>query len=176
VFVSVLDGSKHRTRVPQIEARELVVDRLRAGDSPWTLVRSSGFYNDMSEILEIARKGHVRVPGGGARFNPLHGANLAEVCLDLIGDESAVGREVPVGGPDCLTMREVGELAFEALGRSPRISEVPLWMLNAIGATIQPFNVNLANLVLVVSALASGGACCETFGTHRLRGVLQRDR
>ena len=169
VFVSVLRGAEMRASVPQIEARERVVDALRAGDLPWTVIRPSGFFNDMSEFLTMARQGRVWIVGGGASFNPIHGADLAEVCVDAAVDAGAAGREIPAGGPDTLTMREVGELAFDAIGKPARISTVPPWVLTAIGTAARPFHVNLASLVLMMRALSSGDASCDAYGTHHLR-------
>ena len=44
VFVSVLGGAQMRDRVPQIEAREQVVEALEASGVPWTIIRPSGFF------------------------------------------------------------------------------------------------------------------------------------
>lgn len=168
IFVSVLGGRESRGRVPQIEARERVVDALRAGSMPWTVIRPSGFYNDMLEFLEMAKRGRVWIPGGGARFNPIHGADLAEVCLDAVENPDAGGSNIPAGGPDCLTMREVAQLAFEAIGRTPRISTIPTWVLRAAGTMLRPFNVNVASLILMMSVFAGQDFCCDAYGTHRL--------
>lgn len=172
IFVSVLGGDKSRGRVPQFEARERVVDALRAGAMRWTIIRPSGFFNDMVELLEMAMRGRVWIPGGNARFNPIHGADLAEVCIDA-AIKAKYGQEIPAGGPDCLTMREIGELAFKAIGRPPQISTFPAWLLRAAGTAIRPFNVNLASLVLMMSALTSGDLCCDAYGTHRLGQFFQ---
>jgi uncharacterized protein YbjT (DUF2867 family) len=169
VFISVLGGTQFRNRVPQFEARERVVDSLRADKMPWTVIRPSGFFNDMVEILEMAKKGRVWITGGGGRFNPIHGADLAEICLNAVGNVATQGQEIPAGGPDCLTMREIGDLAFEALGKPPRISAIPRWILQAVGTVIRPFNVNLASLILMMSVLAKGDWCCAAYGKHRLR-------
>ena len=117
----------------------------------------------------MAKRGRVWIPGGSARSNPIHGADLAEVCLDAVGNSDAHGREIPAGGPDALTMREVGELAFGALGTPPRISVVPPWMLTAVGTAVRPINLNLASLILMMSALETGDSRCDAYGTHRLR-------
>jgi uncharacterized protein YbjT (DUF2867 family) len=174
VFIAVLRGAKARGRVPQIEARERVVDALRAGKLPWTVIRPSGFFNDMAEMFAMAQRGRVWIPGGQARFNPIHGADLAEVCLDAVDNSDALGREIPAGGPDMFTMREIGELAFDVLGKRPQISSIPPWLLTMAGTAALPFNVNLASLILMMSAFAAGDALCETYGTHRLRDFFRR--
>lgn len=169
VFVSVLRGAEARASVPQIEARERVVDALRSSSIPWTVVRPSGFYNDMGEILEMARKGTVWIPGkGDTRFNPIHGADLAGAILDHVGDPASLGKELPVGGPDVLTMREIGELAFSALGKPPRIRSFPAWMLGGAAAVIKPFNVNVASLIAMFGVFIGEDAVTERHGSHHL--------
>jgi len=173
VFVSVLMGDVVRRQVPQIEARERVVDALRTGPIPWTVVRPSGFFNDMNEIFEMAKRGRVWVPAGRSRLNPIHGADLAEVCLDAAGNPGAQGRDIPAGGPDCLSMYEAAELAFKTLKKPPRISAIPLWMLRAAGVAMRPFNINLASLILMMWALSQHDICCESYGTHHLADFYQ---
>jgi uncharacterized protein YbjT (DUF2867 family) len=168
VFVSVLHGAEVRKLVPQFEARERVVDALREDPMPWTIIRPSGYFNDMAEMFDMAERGRVWVPGGGARFNPIHGADLAEVCINALDNTAAHAREIQAGGPDVLTMREIGELAFDTLGKPPRISAIPLWTLTGIGKLIRPFNINLASFILMMSTLATGDFRCDAYGTHRL--------
>jgi hypothetical protein len=96
----------------------------------------------MAEILAMAKRGRVWIPGGSARSNPIHGADLAEVCL--------------------------GELAFEALGTPPRISVIPPWTLAAAGEALRPFNTNLASLILMIAALETVDSRCDACGTHRV--------
>jgi uncharacterized protein YbjT (DUF2867 family) len=172
IFVSVLGGDEMRARVPQFEARERVVDALKAGALPWTIIRPSGFFNDMSEILDMARRGTVWIPGGDSRFNPIHGADLAEVCVDPVGDELSYGKEIPAGGPDVLTMEQVAELAFGALDTSPKIRSFPPSMLSAAAAVIRPFNVNVASLLQMFTAF-SGDATCDRYGSHHLGDFFQ---
>lgn len=175
VFVAVLRGAEMRGRVPQIEAREQVVDALRLGKLPWTVIRPSGFYNDMSELLEMARKGTVWIPNHGARFNPVHGADFAAVCLDQVGVEASYGREIDVGGPDVVTMRELAELACDALDKPHRIRTFPSWMLSLAGRVIRPFNVNFASLLLMFAAFGRHqDGTCEAYGDHHLREFFEQ--
>ena len=71
----------------------------------------------------MAQSGRVFLFGDGSnRVNPIHGADLAEVCVDAL--ESSETR-VEVGGPEVLTYREIAEQAFSALGRRPKITCIP---------------------------------------------------
>jgi len=169
IFVSVFHGDRVRAIVPQIEARERVVDELKAGEMPWTIIRPSGFFNDMSEILQMAHGGSVWVIGTGTQlFNPIHGADLAEVCVDPINDVNSLGREIPAGGPGVLTMREVALAAFEAVGKEPKVRSFPLWALKATATVIKPFNINVASLLFMFMAFSDGDAVADQCGTHHL--------
>lgn len=169
VFVSVVHGAEMRRRVPQVEARERVVDALRAGGPAHTIIRPTGFFNDMAEVFEMARRGTVWVIGDGAcPVNPIHGADLAEFIAAALDDPARRGRELPVGGPDILTMREIAELAFRALDRPARIRRVPAGVLRATAAVASPFVPNFASLLRLFAATAESDGVGEPTGTHHL--------
>jgi uncharacterized protein YbjT (DUF2867 family) len=175
VFVSVLGGQEARSRVPQIEAREQVVEALKHGDMPWTIIRPSGFFNDMIEFLDMAKKGTAWLIGKGeSRFNPIHGADLAEYIVDRLEQESTAGKEFPVGGPETLSQIEVAELAFSALGKQPRIHSTPSWLVPVAARIILPFNVNLGSFLAMLGDLSSkADATAPGTGVHRLGDFFQ---
>jgi uncharacterized protein YbjT (DUF2867 family) len=175
VFVSVLGGQEARNRVPQIEAREQVVEALRQGDTPWTIIRPSGFFNDMIEFLDMAAKGTAWLIGkGDSGFNPIHGADLAEYIVDRLEEQSAAGQEFPVGGPETLSQREVAELAFSALGKQPKIRSTPGWLVPMVAKMVIPFNVNLGSFLAMLGALSSkADATAPGTGVHRLGDFFQ---
>ena len=46
-------------------------------------MRPSGYFSDMGAVLDMAKRGRVLLVGQGHnRFNPIHGRDLAEVCVD----------------------------------------------------------------------------------------------
>ena len=175
VFISVLAGQEARARVPQIEAREQVVDALRRGDTPWTIIRPSGFFNDMTEFLDMAQKGTAWLIGkGDSGFNPIHGADLAEFIVDRLEQQSAVGEEFPVGGPETLNQMELAELAFSALGKEPRIRTTPSWLVPLVARMILPFNVNLGSFLAMLGELSrKADATAPSTGVHRLGDFFQ---
>jgi len=174
LFVSAFNGEITRKRVPQIEAREQAVEVVVQSDLDWTIIRPNGFFNDMTEFLDMAKKGKVRVVGNPEnRFNPIHGADLAEFIIDKLLDPAAVGSQYPVGGPESLSQREVGELCFEALGKSGQIKSMPGWMLRSIAAVIKPFNANLGSFLALISGIADGDNIAPATGTHRLADFFE---
>ena len=170
VFVSVLGGAQMRDRVPQIEAREQVVEALKDSGVPWTIIRPSGFFNDMLEFLDMAARGTAWMIGDGAsKFNPIHGADLAAFIVDRLGDASAIGREYPVGGPESLSQRDVATAAFSALGVQPKIRTTPAWLVPSLAKMIIPFNVNFGSFLAMLGAMAGArDARAPATGTHHL--------
>ena len=81
----------------------------------------------------MARAGRVYLPGDGSnRINPIHGADLADVCAEAL--DSATSR-LDVGGPDESTYRGIAELAFDVLDKPKRITCVPRSLVSAtVGA------------------------------------------
>jgi uncharacterized protein YbjT (DUF2867 family) len=81
----------------------------------------------MGVLLDMARRGRSFLVGAGENhFNPIHGADLAEVCVDAMESEE---REIAAGGPETMTQREAAELAFEVPGRTPKIVVLPMWLM-----------------------------------------------
>ncbi|KAA3633384.1 MAG: SDR family NAD(P)-dependent oxidoreductase [Proteobacteria bacterium] len=125
VYVSVLNG-EHLRHLKICEAKERFVEKLKTSGMEYCVVRPNGFFSDMSEFFNMARKGRIFLFGGGAaRSNPIHGADLAVVCVDAIEESD---KEVRVGGPETLSQEEIAMIAFEAAGREPKIVCVPDWV------------------------------------------------
>jgi nucleoside-diphosphate-sugar epimerase len=84
----------------------------------------------MAEFLKMARKGKAELFGDGRfRMNPIHGADLAKVCVDAIDSNK---NTIEVGGPEVYNHREMAEMAFNVLGKEPKIRYMPEWMRKMI--------------------------------------------
>ena len=111
--------------------------RMKASGMDYTIIRPAGYFSVMEEFLNMARKGWSFLIGSGRnRMNPIHGADLAEVCVDAIENDS---REIDVGGHGLLTYREIAELALEVAGKPPKVTCIPLWMMKGVIATTRIF-------------------------------------
>lgn len=64
---------------------------------PYTIVRPTGFFSDLTALLHMAEKGRVYVIGSGEHtLNPVHGEDVADICVQAA--EQGM-REAAVGGP-----------------------------------------------------------------------------
>jgi nucleoside-diphosphate-sugar epimerase len=82
----------------------------------------------MLEFLTMAKKGKITLFGtGDYRINPIHGQDLAEVCLNTL---TSGENEIAVGGPETLSHNEIARLAYSVLQRKGKISRIPMWVKN----------------------------------------------
>ncbi len=129
IYVSVLNAHLMKD-LKMIQAKELFVDKLKASELDYAVIRPTGFFSDMLELLKMAQKGRVSLFGNGEnKINPIHGADLSEVCVNSLNKPE---KEINVGGPEKLTWKEIAELAFRALNKEPKISTLPIWMIRII--------------------------------------------
>ncbi|MDW7693002.1 SDR family oxidoreductase [Flammeovirgaceae bacterium SG7u.111] len=127
VYVSAINGDKMR-HLKIMEAKEKFVDKLKESGMDYSIIRPNGFFSDMKDFLEMAKKGKVYLFGHGEfKLNPIHGIDLADFILDTI-DAGAINSEQPVGGPDILTQNEIGELSLQAWKRPVKIIHLPDWV------------------------------------------------
>lgn len=137
VFVSVFMAD----RIADLaRARELFIEDLKKSDLAYGIVRPTGYFSDMSEYLKMARSGKVYVMGKGDNtINPIHGKDLAEVCVDIAeGTQDDV--EQDVGGPVTYTYEEIGTLACGKLGVQKNIVRIPHWLARLVVMLIRPFS------------------------------------
>jgi len=137
MYVSVLNGEKLR-HLKICEAKEKFVDELEASGIEYCIVRPNGFFSDMTEIFTMAQKGRVYLFGNGnLKANPIHGADLAEVCVDAINCTDEV---IEAGGPEILSQEEIALKAFVALEKKPKITYIPHWIRKSILIALRTFS------------------------------------
>jgi len=129
IYVSAFNADK-LTHLKMCEAKEKFVNELQNSGMDYCIIRPNGFFSDMSEFLKMAKKGTVNLFGdGNFKMNPIHGADLAKVCVSAIESED---KTIEVGGPQVFTHNEIAELAFSVLNKKPKIKYMPEWMRKAI--------------------------------------------
>lgn len=168
LFVNAMHAEIGRSLL--LRAKAAFSEVLRRSHVAHQLVNPSGYFSDVSELLEMARRGLILLPSGDTRIAPIHGADLASFCVDKMGDESG---SWDVGGPEVLTYPEMGRLAFQALGRKPRMATVPnkaiaagVWLASRMGE--RP-----ASLAQFFAEGLTHDAIGERNGSHRLGDHFQ---
>mmetsp|Transcript_26000 Transcript_26000/g.61326 ORF Transcript_26000/g.61326 Transcript_26000/m.61326 type:complete len:218 (-) Transcript_26000:91-744(-) len=174
VFISVLDGDLHRGSIPQVEARERVVDGLRSSPGlPFSIVAPTGFFNDMAEVFNMARGGTSWLVGDGTNLiNPIHAADLAEAVSAIVEDRAgAENKRFNVGGPQTFSMREISELAHKVAGTPPCVRSCPTWLVKGVSYLTRPFNANVSSLLAMFASISDGRG--EEVGSHTLQAHFE---
>lgn len=104
-------------------AKTAFVRELQASQVTAQVISPTGYFSDMAQVLDMARRGRVVLLDDAVRMNPIHGLDVARACVDR--HVAGVSGEWRIGGPEVLTWREVAECAFRALGRPARITVLP---------------------------------------------------
>lgn len=171
IYVSVFDA--HRMmNIPNVQAHEKFVRELQAAGIESAVIRPNGFYSEIGQFVSRARKGFMFWVGEGwKRQNPIHGADLAAVCVDALDSKE---REIEVGGPEVFTYREMVDLAIEIAGTQPMLLPLPFWLADGIVGTVGLFNRDIHDVALFATTLSKIDIVSPKYGTHRLRDFFMQ--
>jgi len=176
IYVSVLNGETLR-HLKICAAKERFVEQLEKSGLEYCVIRPNGFFSDMSEFYEMAQKGSIYIFGSGEqKTNPIHGEDLAAICIDAIEGTDQV---IKVGGPETLTYNEIATIAFEVAGTEPKITRIPNWVRITILKLIRVFtNAKFYGPIEFFLTVTAIDMIAPEHGTHRLKDhfVILRQR
>jgi uncharacterized protein YbjT (DUF2867 family) len=170
VYVSML-GAEQIAHLAITKAHERVVADLETSGLEFSIVRPSGYFSDMGAVLGMAKRGRVLLVGAGSNsFNPIHGRDLARVCVDAAEGEERV---VEAGGPDVMTQREVAELAFDVVGKPVKVTAIPLWLAHGVARFIGLLNRQFGDLAEFIVTAGEVDGVGPRRGTTTLRSYFE---
>lgn len=144
IFVSVIHSSEMARFTPIATAREKVATAIQQSGIDYTIFAPTGFFNDMAEFfISAQRKGTIYLFGDGAgTINPLSALDLGEEVVRTIQEPQLRNQVRSVGGCETFTHRQIAELAFQVLGKTPQIKTIPAAAVSLIALLLYPFNYN----------------------------------
>lgn len=164
LYVNVMHAEIGRSLL--LRAKRAFAEALERSSVTHQIVNPSGYFSDISEYLAMARSGvAVLPPDPELRVAPIHGADLATYCVDRLSGPSG---SWDVGGPDVLTYREIARLAFDAVGRKPRLVRVPMGAVRAGVWVASRFGERPRSLAEFFADGLVTEAVGERTGTHHL--------
>jgi uncharacterized protein YbjT (DUF2867 family) len=167
IYVSVFNSAK-MNHLKGVHAKVRFEEELKKSGLDFSIIYPNGFFSDMLEYLQMAKKGRGYVFGSGEnRINPIHGEDLAEVCANsAIGNEN----EINIGGVDVLTHNEILTTAFESLGKKVKISRIPIWIRDFLLAALRTFTpVNTYGPLEFFMTVLAMDMVAPTYGKHHLK-------
>ncbi len=110
-------------------------DALMRSGIDYAIVRPTAYFwvfEGQTRNIKNDRPVFVIGSGDQARHNPIAKEDLAEFMVGCIGNNERMNRVHILGGPEVpeniITYRDSLLMAFEALGKTPRIYSVPSWL------------------------------------------------
>lgn len=159
-------------RTAYVRAHRRVEDALATSGLDWRVVRPTGFFGFLDELVRMAGRGVLPVIGdGSARTNPVAEEDLATFVASAF---DRAERLVEVGGPDVFTREEMALLAARTLGRRARIvrSSPRAWLAaSRLLARVQP---RLSELLEFAAVVSTNDGIAEPRGTTRLEDHFRR--
>ncbi len=169
-YVSVF-CTQEMSNLAYVRAHTQFADKLKASGLSFAIINPTGFFSAFDAILELARIGIAPLIGSGtALTNPIHEEDLARVCVSALEGNDC---EIPVGGPDILSRRQIFELAFQALGKKPRFVRIPNLMVSAQTKVMSVIDPRMAQLTSFLKEVSQTDVVAPTYGTHRLAGYFE---
>ncbi|MDL5512489.1 SDR family oxidoreductase [Arenibacter sp. M-2] len=172
-YISAINGDKLR-QLKIFEAKEKFVDELKVSAVRSYIMRPNGFFSDMKDFLSMAKGGRIYLFGdGNQKLNPIHGADLAQVCVDKLMAKST---EESIGGPDVLSQNEIGELALKAWNKPMKISHFPDWVRISVIWFLRTFTSSktYGPIEFFLTAMANDNVA-NPYGTHHLKDFFESE-
>ena len=151
-------------------------EAVAASNLDWTALRPSAifgpqdeFFNSFARLLKITPLIFPLIGGGAAQFQPVSVDDVVEAVIRCLNDESTIGAELTLGGPEVLTLGEIERRVIEALGTWRLLLPVPVALLRPVVLVMQsllpgsPVSASLLDL-LAVPNTAPDNALINRFG------------
>ncbi len=167
VYVSVFHHPDMR-RLAYIRAHERVVDLLKKSGLAFAVLRPTGFHSALASYVDLAARGAIpEVAGGAVTTNPIADEDLADLAIGaLVSADPALA--IDCGGPDTLSRRAIGELAFAAASRAPRFRRVPAAAMRAAALLGRPLHPRIAQFVAFLAHISTVDLVAPAHGSRRL--------
>lgn len=114
-------------------------DALMRSGIDYAIVRPTAYFwvfEAQNRSIDKGRPAFVIGTGDQARHNPIAKEDLAEFLVGCIGDSERMNRIHIIGGPEVpeniITYRDSLLMAFDSLGKEPKIISIPGWLYMAL--------------------------------------------
>ena len=152
VFISVAAGTP--SNLTFVRCKRQVEAAIRENGMTWTVLQPGPFMETMFSALAgwDFEKGKVRIVGSGKvpkSLISLH--DVAAFAVLAVQRPEMQGRNIPLRGPEALSMLDAVKIFEEVTERSPKVSHAPVAVLKIASVVIRPFNPFLATILTLAS-------------------------
>lgn len=170
VYVSC-HGAGDPGDVPAFVAKKTAEDALIGSGLSYTIFRPGLFAANFADLVRRSEyNGNVFLPGNpDTKVTPIHGRDLALMCMGALDLEEVRNKIIDVGGPETMTVREAYERACRVAGVTPNYWRLPSAGLRTIGTLLKPIAARWTNHFRMLDAsfthdhVVDGGAVASLF-------------
>ncbi|MFQ5656745.1 MAG: SDR family oxidoreductase [Candidatus Methylomirabilales bacterium] len=151
MYLSAIDV-EHPEAPRQFRVKRLVEQVVMGSGVPYTILRPSGFMENLLPMLPAIRRfGVAPLPGKGTvRISYIAVEDVARAAVQAVDRPEAQGAVIEYGGPDDLTNRQCAEIAAKVFGRSVRVVPIPLALFHLVGRLAQPLSPGLREFFAIM--------------------------
>ena len=149
---------------------------VAASNMQWTALRPSAifgpqdeFFNTFARLLKLTPLVFPLIGGGKAEFQPVSVHDVVEAVIRCLDDDSTIGAELTLGGPEVLSLAEIERRIIDALGTRRILLPLPVSLLRPVVRLMQavlpgsPVSTSLLDLLEVPNTVADN-ALVNHFG------------
>jgi uncharacterized protein YbjT (DUF2867 family) len=142
VFISVLGADRGYEDAPVFKAKREVEKYLIASGINYTILRPSGFANNLLPFAERFRETGIYLLIGDPqnRSSIISTDDLAKIAIASVSVEGARNQIFPVGGPDILKREDIPRILSRIFNKEPIVINPPLFIFDGLRSTLGLFN------------------------------------
>jgi divinyl chlorophyllide a 8-vinyl-reductase len=145
ILLATYEGRESREVTAFSDAKEQAVDYCEQHavehDIAYTIIRPTAYFKDLTKRIwdSVKEKNTCTFIGDGStKINPIHGEDAAKLIVESLEDPAMYNREYPLGGPETLSFKEIGQQAAEVMGKEESLqykSIPPIFMKLTVAIT-----------------------------------------
>ncbi len=151
IYLSAI-GVDHPAAPRQFQVKRRVEEIVKSCGIPYTILRPSGFMENLLTVLpSIRRFGVAPLPGRGTTpISYIAGKDVARVAVLAIGHPEAKGVTIEFGGPEDLSNRQCVQIVARVFDRSARICPIPFPVLHLAAGVARPWSPALREFFAIL--------------------------
>lgn len=175
VFISVLGADRGYQDSVTFKAKREVEKYLAASGLNYTILRPSGFANNLLPLAERFRDTGIYLIIGDPknRSSIVSTDDLATIAIASTETEAARNQIFAVGGPDILKREDIPRIFARIFDREPIIINPPLMLLDGLRSGIAWFNPQLEKSLGTLRTLLAHEFFCTMDEIARLESTFE---
>jgi uncharacterized protein YbjT (DUF2867 family) len=173
VYISVLGVDRGYTDAPVFKAKREVEKYLIASGLNYTILRPSGFANNLLPLAERFRETGIYLLIGDPqnRSSIVSTDDLAKIAIASPITEGAKNQIFSIGGPDVLKREDIPRIFSRIFNREPIVINAPLFVLDGLRSGLVLFNPQIQRSLGTLRTLLANEFFCTPQEINNLESI-----